>query len=114
MAKKEKEPLRSIRSLPIRKGQKAEAFDPSPSQKPKGQKAEAFDPSPSQKPKDDFTWVQRIKTALQLASLLLFLHWSTRPDKKEYVVCNIDAAHFLLDKVGTNCRENPWKDSGGN
>ncbi|OMP06453.1 hypothetical protein CCACVL1_01572 [Corchorus capsularis] len=47
--------------------------------------------------RDDFTWQQRIKTALQLASLLQFLH-TPCPPYEPYMVCNIEAAHFVLDK----------------
>ncbi|OMO60371.1 hypothetical protein CCACVL1_24204, partial [Corchorus capsularis] len=47
--------------------------------------------------RDDFTWLQRIKIALQLACLLQFLHIPSPPHKR-YVVRNIEAAHFFLDK----------------
>ncbi|OMO91481.1 hypothetical protein COLO4_18336 [Corchorus olitorius] len=48
-------------------------------------------------PRDDFTWAQRIRTALQLAFLLQFLHIPCPPHKR-YIICNIEAAHFFLDK----------------
>ncbi|KAL7126300.1 hypothetical protein ABFS83_14G176900 [Erythranthe nasuta] len=50
-------------------------------------------------PKDSFTWLQRIKTAFQLASLLKFLH-SGNPSAffEPYIVQNLDAAHIVLDE----------------
>ncbi|OMO51331.1 hypothetical protein CCACVL1_29857 [Corchorus capsularis] len=50
--------------------------------------------------RDDFSWLQRIKIALQLACLLQTLHIPPDPfdETNCYIVCNIDAAHFVLDK----------------
>ncbi|XVF27819.1 hypothetical protein REPUB_Repub14bG0141800 [Reevesia pubescens] len=47
--------------------------------------------------RDDFTWLQRIKVALELACLLKFLH-TPCSHLLPYLVRNIDAAHFLLDQ----------------
>ncbi|XVF27818.1 hypothetical protein REPUB_Repub14bG0141700 [Reevesia pubescens] len=47
--------------------------------------------------RDDFTWLQRIKVALELACLLKFLH-TPCSQLLPYLVRNIDAAHFLLDQ----------------
>nr|XP_023911038.1 pto-interacting protein 1-like [Quercus suber] len=41
------------------------------------------------------TWLQRIKVALGFARALEFLH----DPKKPYLVCNINAAHIILDQV---------------
>ncbi|XP_073157595.1 probable serine/threonine-protein kinase PBL7 [Henckelia pumila] len=50
-------------------------------------------------PKDSFTWLQRIKVALGIASLLKFLH--TRYSQySPIIIHNLDAAHILLDENG--------------
>ncbi|XP_073157738.1 serine/threonine-protein kinase PBS1-like isoform X2 [Henckelia pumila] len=48
-------------------------------------------------PKDSFTWLQRIKVALEIASLLKFLHTG---HPQPFIVRNLDAAHILLDENG--------------
>lgn len=49
---------------------------------------------------DGFTWIQRIKVALGFARLHEFLHdWN--PPCLPYLVRNIDAAHIMLDQVGS-------------
>ncbi|KAL4318876.1 hypothetical protein GQ457_18G024000 [Hibiscus cannabinus] len=47
--------------------------------------------------KDEFPWSQRIKVAHQFACLLKFLH-TPCPPRLPYLVRNIEATHFLLDK----------------
>ncbi|OMO91739.1 hypothetical protein CCACVL1_07038 [Corchorus capsularis] len=47
--------------------------------------------------RDDFTWLQRIKVALQLACLLQILHYPP-PSSDQYLVRNISPAHIVLDK----------------
>ncbi|XP_073026461.1 protein STRUBBELIG-RECEPTOR FAMILY 8-like [Primulina eburnea] len=51
-------------------------------------------------PRDSFTWLQRIKVALGIASLLKFLHRYVYPQYPPFVVRNLDAAHILLDENG--------------
>ncbi|WCJ30271.1 Protein kinase family protein [Euphorbia peplus] len=50
--------------------------------------------------KDDFTWVQRIKVAFGFASLLHYMHTPHPkcPSNLPYLMCNIDAAHILVDQ----------------
>ncbi|XP_073058961.1 probable serine/threonine-protein kinase PBL11 [Primulina eburnea] len=50
-------------------------------------------------PKDSFTWLQRIKVALGIASLLKFLHTGYLR-YSPLIVRNLDAAHVLLDENG--------------
>ncbi|KAK8489952.1 hypothetical protein V6N13_099868 [Hibiscus sabdariffa] len=47
--------------------------------------------------KDDFPWSQRIKVAHQFACLLKFLH-APCPPLLPYLIRNLEATHFLLDK----------------
>ncbi|KAL8028747.1 hypothetical protein ABFX02_14G181000 [Erythranthe guttata] len=50
-------------------------------------------------PKDSFTWLQRIKTAFGLASLLKFLHVGNPSSYyPPFVVQNLDPAHIVLDQ----------------
>ncbi|KAG8387131.1 hypothetical protein BUALT_Bualt03G0221400 [Buddleja alternifolia] len=49
-------------------------------------------------PKDGFTWLQRIKVALGLASLLRFLHTRKSSFYDPFIVRNLDAAHIVLDE----------------
>ncbi|KAJ4847874.1 hypothetical protein Tsubulata_011598, partial [Turnera subulata] len=48
--------------------------------------------------KDNFTWLQRIKVALGFAVLLNFLHRPI-PQRIQYLVRNICAAHIISDQV---------------
>ncbi|KAM7528752.1 hypothetical protein LguiB_032162 [Lonicera macranthoides] len=45
--------------------------------------------------KDTFSWIQRIKVALEFAKLLEYLHNRERP----YVVFNIDSTNIMLDQA---------------
>ncbi|KAK6137914.1 hypothetical protein DH2020_028348 [Rehmannia glutinosa] len=49
-------------------------------------------------PKDGFTWLQRIKAALGLASILKFLHAGNSSFYVPFIVQNLDAAHVVLDE----------------
>ncbi|EYU30532.1 hypothetical protein ABFS82_14G178600 [Erythranthe guttata] len=50
-------------------------------------------------PRDSFTWLQRIKSAFGLASLLKFLHAKNSTSYyAPFVVQNLDAAHIVLDE----------------
>lgn len=46
---------------------------------------------------DGFTWAQRIKVALQIASLLEYLHFP-EGSSGPCLICNVNAAHIMLDK----------------
>ena len=46
---------------------------------------------------DDFSWLQRVNVALELAHLLEFLHRQEQP----YVVLNLDPQHIMLDHAGS-------------
>ncbi|XP_065848709.1 protein LYK2-like isoform X2 [Euphorbia lathyris] len=50
--------------------------------------------------KDTFTWEQRIKVAFGFASLLQYMHTPhpNCPSNFPYLICNIDAAHILVDQ----------------
>ena len=45
---------------------------------------------------DNFSWIRRIKVALEFAKLLEFLHEGEWP----FVVFNIDSTNIMLDQVG--------------
>ena len=45
---------------------------------------------------DNFSWIERIKVALEFAKLLEYLHNGERP----YMVFNIDSTNIMLDQVG--------------
>ncbi|KAK3012912.1 hypothetical protein RJ639_008326 [Escallonia herrerae] len=47
--------------------------------------------------RDDFSWLQRIKVALQIACVLKFLH-VRNPVYEPFLVRNIQASHILLDE----------------
>ncbi|KAK6144760.1 hypothetical protein DH2020_021580 [Rehmannia glutinosa] len=50
-------------------------------------------------PKAGFTWLQRIKAALGLASVLKFLHAGNSSFYVPFIVQNLDAAHVVLDEA---------------
>ncbi|KAL7087384.1 hypothetical protein ACP275_13G065500 [Erythranthe tilingii] len=49
-------------------------------------------------PKEDFSWLQRMKAALGLASLLRYLHLGKGALYQPFVVHNLDAANIVLDE----------------
>ncbi|KAL7128960.1 hypothetical protein ABFS83_13G030300 [Erythranthe nasuta] len=49
-------------------------------------------------PKDGFTWLQRIKAALGLASVVRYLHLGKSSYYQPFVLHNLDAAHVFLDE----------------
>ncbi|KAL9145264.1 hypothetical protein ABFS82_13G030700 [Erythranthe guttata] len=49
-------------------------------------------------PKDGFTWLQRIKAALGLASVVRYLHLGKSSYYQPFVLHNLDAAHVVLDE----------------
>ncbi|KAK6144805.1 hypothetical protein DH2020_021625 [Rehmannia glutinosa] len=49
-------------------------------------------------PEAGFTWLQRIKVALEFASLLKFLHTVKCSSYKPFIVRNLDCAHLVLDE----------------
>ncbi|GFQ04526.1 probable serine/threonine-protein kinase nak [Phtheirospermum japonicum] len=61
-------------------------------------KVKAFDSVYNLIPKDGFTWLQRIKAAFGLASVLKFLHSGKSAFYKPFIVQNLDAAHIVLDE----------------
>ncbi|KAL7128955.1 hypothetical protein ABFS83_13G030100 [Erythranthe nasuta] len=49
-------------------------------------------------PKESFTWLQRMKTALGLASLLRYLHLEKSAFYQPFLVHSLDAANVVLDE----------------
>ncbi|KAK6144761.1 hypothetical protein DH2020_021581 [Rehmannia glutinosa] len=49
-------------------------------------------------PEAGFTWLQRIKVALEFASLLKFLHAVKCSSYKPFIVRNLDCTHLVLDE----------------
>ncbi|XP_031378688.1 uncharacterized protein LOC116194106 isoform X2 [Punica granatum] len=62
-------------------------------------KLDALDTLYSLIPEDSFTWSHRIKAALGLANFLEFMHIpAPDPPHLPFLICNLDAAHVIIDK----------------